>query len=90
MTQQEYEETKTYEENGGTTTCTIHHYANGSTRFTLSYKNSISGLPGMVDLALFCIQSKIHHVKQKFIFDEFSYTGHLLGMPLPKPSYQRS
>ena len=31
MTQQEYEETKTYEENGGTTTCIIHHYANGST-----------------------------------------------------------
>jgi hypothetical protein len=31
MTQQEYEETKVYEENGGTTTCIIHHYANGST-----------------------------------------------------------
>ena len=29
--QQEYEETKIYEENGGTTTCIIHHYANGST-----------------------------------------------------------
>ena len=30
-TQQEYDETVTYEENGGTTTCTIHHYADGST-----------------------------------------------------------
>ena len=29
--QQEYEETKTYEENGGTTTCVIHHYSNGTT-----------------------------------------------------------
>lgn len=28
--QQEYEETVTYEENGGTTTCTIHHYSNGT------------------------------------------------------------
>ena len=28
--QQEYDETKTYEENDGTTTCIIHHYANGN------------------------------------------------------------
>ena len=28
--QQEYDETKIYEENGGTTTCIIHHYTNGS------------------------------------------------------------